>query len=85
MATPVRKNLAALRRSKLTFIEPDAGLTALVHVGDGDAAATALHSRGIGVAQGSFFDAPEYVRIYLGADAKSFAAGIAALKAYCGT
>ena len=81
---PVKKNLAALRRSGLPFIEPQAGLTALVKVGDGDAVATALHSRGIGVALGSFFGAPEYVRIYLGADPEPFKQGILALKAYCG-
>jgi histidinol-phosphate aminotransferase len=81
---PVQRNLAMLRRSGLVFIEPEAGLTALVRVGDGDAAATALHSRGIGVAQGSFFGAPEYVRIFLGADRESFAKGIAALRSYCG-
>jgi aspartate/methionine/tyrosine aminotransferase len=82
--SPVKRNLAALRRSGLRFVEPDAGLTALVEVGDGDAAATALHSRGIGVAQGSFFGAPGYVRIFLGADRESFAKGIAALRLYCG-
>jgi aspartate/methionine/tyrosine aminotransferase len=82
---PVKGNLAALRRSRLPFVKPDAGLTALVRVGDGDAAATALHSRGIGVAPGSFFGAPDHVRIFLGADRKSFAKGIAALKAYCGS
>ncbi len=81
---PVKRNLAALRRSGLAFIEPEAGLTALVRVGDGDAAATALHSRGIGVAPGSFFGAPEYVRVFLGADRESFAQGVAALRSYCG-
>jgi aspartate/methionine/tyrosine aminotransferase len=80
---PVKRNLAALRRSGLEFIEPDAGLTALVKVGDGDTAATALHSRGIGVAQGSFFGAPEYVRIYLAADREAFAKGLEALRTYC--
>lgn len=82
---PVKANLATLKRSRLPFVKPEAGLTALVRVGDGDAAATALHSRGIGVAPGSFFGAPEHVRIFLGADKKSFAKGVAALKAYCGS
>lgn len=81
---PVKRNLGALRRSGLAFVEPEAGLTALVKVGDGDAAATALHSRGIGVAPGSFFGAPEYVRISLGADREQFEKGLAALRAYCG-
>ncbi|HEX5139194.1 MAG TPA: pyridoxal phosphate-dependent aminotransferase [Planctomycetota bacterium] len=81
---PVKANLAALKRSRLPFVKPEAGLTALVRVGDGDAAATALHSRGIGVAPGSFFGAPDHVRIFLGADRRSFAKGIAALRAYCG-
>jgi aspartate/methionine/tyrosine aminotransferase len=65
-------------------VEPEAGLTALVHAGDGDAAAAALEKRGIGVARGSFFGAPEYVRIALGADPKAFAKGIRALRDYCG-
>lgn len=79
---PVKANLQLLKRSKLPFVKPDAGLTALVHVGDGDAAATTLHSRGIAVAPGSFFGAPDHVRIYLGADRRAFAKGIEALRAY---
>jgi len=81
---PVKANLAALKRSRLPFVKPDAGLTALVRVGDGDAAATALHSRGIGVAPGSFFGAPDHVRVFLGADRRSFAKGLVALRTYCG-
>jgi len=81
---PVKANLAALKRSRLPFVKPDAGLTALVRVGDGDTAATTLHSRGIAVAPGSFFGAPDHVRIFLGADRKAFATGLAALKSYCG-
>ncbi|MHC4973043.1 MAG: pyridoxal phosphate-dependent aminotransferase [Planctomycetota bacterium] len=76
---PLRANLAALRRSGLSFIEPDAGLTALVRVGDGDAVAETLHKRGVGVARGSFFDAPEYVRIFLGAPPARFRRGLAAI------
>jgi aspartate/methionine/tyrosine aminotransferase len=82
---PVRKNLAALRRSRLPFVAPEAGLTALVRVGDGDAAATSLHSRGIGVAPGSFFGAPDHVRLFLGADLREFAEALQALKAYLAT
>jgi aspartate/methionine/tyrosine aminotransferase len=79
---PVRRNLAALKRSGLDFIEPQAGLTAMVRVGDGDAVSEALEARGVGVARGSFFDAPEYVRLFLGADPAGFARGLAALAAY---
>jgi aspartate/methionine/tyrosine aminotransferase len=77
---PLRANLAALRRSGLRFIEPDAGLTVLIRVGDGDAMADALQRRGVGVARGSFFDAPEYVRIFLGAPPARFRAGLAAIR-----
>ena len=76
---PLRTNLEALRRSGLPFIEPDAGLTSLVHVGDGDAVADTLQRRGVGVARGSFFDAPEYVRVFLGAPPPRFRAGLAAI------
>jgi aspartate/methionine/tyrosine aminotransferase len=81
---PVARNLKALRRSGLRFLEPQAGLTALVEVGDGDAAAAALEKQGIGVARGSFFGAPGHVRIFLGADPADFAVGVRALRAYCG-
>lgn len=77
---PLRTNLTALRRSGLSFIEPDAGLTVLVRVGDGDAVAEALQRRGVGVARGSFFDAPEYVRVFLGAPPPRFRAGLAAIR-----
>jgi aspartate/methionine/tyrosine aminotransferase len=81
---PIRANLLALRRSGLRFLEPEAGLTALVHVGDGDAAAAALEGEGIGVARGSFFDAPAYVRLFLGAAPRDFRRGLEALRRYCG-
>ncbi|MHC4957943.1 MAG: pyridoxal phosphate-dependent aminotransferase [Planctomycetota bacterium] len=73
---PIKANLATLRASGLAFIEPDAGLTALVRVGDGDRIAAALEKRGVGVARGSFFQAPEYVRVFLGADPAAFRRGI---------
>lgn len=76
---PVRANLATLRKAGLDFIEPEAGLTAFVHVGDGDAVAAALEKDGVGVARGSFFDAPEYVRVFIGADPGLFARGVRAL------
>jgi aspartate/methionine/tyrosine aminotransferase len=82
---PVRRNLAALRRSGLEFIEPQAGLTAMVRVGDGDALAGALEAQGVGVARGSFFCAPEYVRLFLGADPVVFRQGLAAVTAYLGS
>jgi aspartate/methionine/tyrosine aminotransferase len=81
---PVRGNLAALRRSGIPFLEPQAGLTALVKVGDGDAAAAALEKEGIGVAPGSFFGAPDCVRVFLGAQPRAFAEGVRALAAYLG-
>lgn len=80
----VPANLRALRKSGLRFVEPEAGLTAIVHVGDGDAAAAALEAQGIGVARGSFFGAPGYVRVALHAEPMQFAKGVAALRAYCG-
>jgi aspartate/methionine/tyrosine aminotransferase len=76
---PVARNLALLRRSGLPFIEPEAGLTALVEVGDGDAVAAALEQRGVGVARGSFFGAPRHVRVFVGADPRAFARGLRAL------
>ena len=81
---PIATNLATLRASGLRFPEPDASLTAFVHVGDGDAAADALEKQGIGVARGSFFEAPESVRVFLGAKPADFRRGIDALAAYCG-
>lgn len=76
---PVARNLALLRRSGLRFIEPEAGLTALVEVGDGDRVAEALERRGVGVARGSFFGAPRHVRVFLGADPAAFARGLRAI------
>jgi aspartate/methionine/tyrosine aminotransferase len=78
---PVKANLKTLRGSGLAFIEPDAGLTALVRVGDGDRVAAKLEKRGVGVARGSFFEAPEYVRVFLGADPAAFRRGISELAA----
>ena len=75
----IRENLATLAASGLNYIEPDAGLTALVHAGDGDAVSAALEEKGVGVARGSFFNAPEYVRVFLGAQPIAFRDGIAAL------
>ena len=79
---PVRTNLAALRAAGLTFAEPDAGLTVLVEVGDGDRCAAALEKEGVGVARGSFFDAPAHVRVFLGADPRAFRRGVEALTRY---
>jgi aspartate/methionine/tyrosine aminotransferase len=78
----VAANLRTLRKSSLTFVEPEAGLTVLVHVGDGDAAAAALEKQGIGVARGSFFGAPGHVRLALHAEPKAFDTGIRALRDY---
>ena len=79
---PVSRNLAALRRSDLEFIEPQAGLTAFVRVGNGDRCAAALAEHGVGVASGSFFEDNRYVRLYLGADPDDFRTGLAALQRY---
>lgn len=79
---PVRQNLKALRQAGFDFPEPDGGLTALVRVGDGDACAAALENQGVGVARGSFFGAPEHVRVFLGADPRVFRRGILALERY---
>jgi len=81
---PIRTNLKTLRESGLEFIEPQAGLTAFVKVGDGDAVADALAERGVGVARGSFFDAPQYVRLFLGARTAPFRRGVALLTALVG-
>jgi len=79
---PVAANLETLRRSGLAFAEPQAGLTAFVHVGDGDRVSAALAARGVGLASGSFFGAPAHVRVYLGAQPAAFREGIARLEAY---
>jgi len=78
---PIRANLATLRESGLEFIEPEAGLTAFVRVGDGDGVAAALERLGVGVARGSFFEAPKYLRLFLGADPRHFRSGVRALTA----
>jgi aspartate/methionine/tyrosine aminotransferase len=77
-------NLRHLRGSALDFIDPQAGFTAFVHVGDGDDAASSLERKGVGVARGSFFGAPEYVRLFLGAAPGDFRRGVRALEDYCG-
>jgi len=79
---PVRGNLRALRKSGLSFIEPEAGLTVFVEAGDGDATAAAMAERGVGVASGSFFGDPRYVRLFLGAEPAAFRAGLAELVDY---
>lgn len=76
---PVARNLGALRASGLSFAEPHAGLTVFVEVGDGDAVAEACERRGVGVARGSFFAAPRFVRLFLGADPETFAEGLRVL------
>jgi aspartate/methionine/tyrosine aminotransferase len=80
----IARNLGHLRGSALDFIDPQAGLTAFVRVGDGDDASATLERLGIGVARGSFFEAPEYVRLFLGADPGDFRKGVRALEHYCG-
>jgi len=80
---PVKRNLQTLRDSGLPFVEPDAGLTAFVEVGDGDRCAAAMAERGVGVAPGSFFGDERFVRLYLGADPAAFRAGLAKLVDYC--
>jgi aspartate/methionine/tyrosine aminotransferase len=55
----IATNLVHLRGSALDFIDPEAGLTAFVRVGDGDEASASLERKGIGLARGSFFGAPE--------------------------
>ncbi|MGH7163737.1 MAG: pyridoxal phosphate-dependent aminotransferase [Planctomycetota bacterium] len=72
-------NLGFLRASGLRFVEPQAGLTALVDVGDGDAVADLLAKEGVAVARGSFFGAPAAVRVFLGAPPALFRRGIRAL------
>jgi aspartate/methionine/tyrosine aminotransferase len=78
----VAPNLRVLHRSGLEFIEPQAGLTAFVKVGDGDRVSEELARRGVGLASGSFFGAPEWVRVFLGARPAAFREGIAKLVAY---
>jgi aspartate/methionine/tyrosine aminotransferase len=77
----VATNLATLRAARLPFVEPDAGLTALVEVGDGDRVAAALEKSGVAVAPGSFFEAPRCVRLFLGAPPAIFRRGVSALAA----
>ena len=79
---PVRTNLATLRKSGIPFIEPEAGLTAFVKVGDADRCAAEMAKRGVGIAPGSFFGDNRYARIFLGADPKPFREGINLLKGY---
>lgn len=78
---PVRANLKALAASGLEFIEPQAGLTAFVRVGDGDAVCSALAAQGVALVPGSFFGAPDWLRIWLGAPKEHFERGLAALRA----
>ena len=79
---PVAANLATLRDSGLDFIEPDAGLTAFVKVGDSAKVCSAMEELGVGFAAGEFFGAPRYLRAFLGADPRAFAHGIAHLRDY---
>ncbi len=79
---PVRSNLATLRRSGIPFIEPQAGLTAFVKVGDADRCAAAMAKLGVGIAPGSFFGDSRYARVFLGADPRPFREGIAFLRDY---
>jgi len=81
---PIARNLATLRRSGVPFIEPEAGLTAFVRVGDGDRCMAAMTERGVGVATGSFFGDNRYVRVFLGADPAIFREGIQRLADYLG-
>ncbi|MCZ6572388.1 MAG: pyridoxal phosphate-dependent aminotransferase [Planctomycetota bacterium] len=78
---PVPQNLRMLRASGLEFIEPDAGLTALVCVGDGDAVSRAAEKQGVLVIPGSLFGAREYVRVFLGAAPAVFRRGIEIISA----
>jgi len=73
-------NLARLRASGLRFVAPQAGLTALVEAGDGDAAAAAAAQEGVAVVPGSFFQAPSCVRVFLGAEPAAFRRGIETLR-----
>ncbi len=73
------ENLARLRVSGLRFIPPQAGLTAFADVGDGDAVAAAAAREGLAVVPGSFFQAPAYVRLFLGATPALFRRGLATL------
>ena len=81
---PIARYLATLRRSGVPFIEPEAGLTAFVRVGDGDRCMAAMTERGVGVATGSFFGDNRYVRVFLGADPAIFREGIQRLVDYVG-
>jgi len=79
---PIARNLATLRRSGVPFIEPEAGLTAFVRVGDGDRCMREMSERGVGVATGSFFGDNRYVRVFLGAEPATFREGIKRLATY---
>ena len=81
---PIARNLAALRRSGVEFIEPEAGLTAFVRVEDGDRCMRDMSEQGVGVATGSFFGDNRYVRVFLGADPAVFREGVARLADYLG-
>ncbi|MGQ0615337.1 MAG: pyridoxal phosphate-dependent aminotransferase [Planctomycetaceae bacterium] len=69
-------NLARLRASGLRFTPPQAGLTAFVEVGDGDAVAAAAARVGVAVVPGSFLQAPAFVRLFLGAEPQHFRRGL---------
>lgn len=73
---PIKRNLATLRRSGMPFIEPQAGLTVFVEVSDGDRCMAEMARRGVGVASGSFFGDNNYVRLFLGAETKTFRDGV---------
>ena len=78
---PVPGNLRALRASGLEFIEPDAGLTVFVNVGDGDVVSQAAEKQGVLVIPGSLFGAREYVRVFLGAAPAVFRRGVEVISA----
>jgi aspartate/methionine/tyrosine aminotransferase len=74
-----------LASSGLRYVDPKGpSLTAFVEVGDGDAVARAMERQGIGVARGSFFEAPSCIRLFLGAKPEPFARGVRALAAHLG-
>ena len=73
---PIKRNLATLRHSGLGFIEPQAGLTVFVRVGDGDRCMREMGERGVGLASGSFFGDNRYARLFLGAQPETFAEGV---------
>ncbi len=71
----VATNLATLDKLKFRYARPQAGLTAFVDVGDGDRIADQMEKQGVGVARGSFFEAPEFIRVFLAADPRTFGKG----------